>query len=499
MATERDALLSIQSKRSGTVFVVEETKKGLKGSRDLDLEGSRRVGGDAGSESVAVEELKAYSQRWYLLFLCCVGTLMQGMIWNNYGPIQLALDPVLALSDQTVALLANWGPICFMVSFLPSAYLLARGIRVSMIVCMILLTVSCVAKSYTLDNPAATALIHIGQVFNGLAGPLAMSMGPTLSASWFPLNERVTATALVSVFNYIGVSLSFVVGPLLVKEHAGRITGQDQLDISWSYFAYMWGQSVICIVVLFASIFYFPNTPPTAPTQTASHSRETFGTGIKKVLKCKQFWIVAVAYGSLLGCFSGWSAYLLPNVKHYLPPESAQKEVGWLGFYSNMAGCLVGILVSAIADKLHGAMTRLLQVGCFAAGAFTFWFTYICQFKEEGDRGVHTSIYISAILLGMFSNSTIPLFYEAAVEVTYPVDEGTGTTVLTSLNNIFCLLYLIMPSIIKGNVWVNWALFGACLLSFLLMLLFRGELKRSNIDRGEDSAEGDMETQRRDT
>ena len=54
--------------------------------------------------------------------------------------------------------------------------------------------------------------INIAQCLNGLAGPVCMGGPPVLSALWFPIHERTTATAFQTVFNYLGVGLSFIIG-----------------------------------------------------------------------------------------------------------------------------------------------------------------------------------------------------------------------------------------------------------------------------------------------
>lgn len=59
-------------------------------------------------------------------------------------------------------------------------------------------------------------VIHGGQLLNGLAGPTIMSAGPYLSTTWFAPDQRATATAVASLFCYLGGAASFVVGPLVV-------------------------------------------------------------------------------------------------------------------------------------------------------------------------------------------------------------------------------------------------------------------------------------------
>ena len=60
-------------------------------------------------------------------------------------------------------------------------------------------------------------LIHTGQFFNDLAAPVAMGAPPLVSSTWFPPNQRATATAISSLTSYVGISISFGVGPFVLN------------------------------------------------------------------------------------------------------------------------------------------------------------------------------------------------------------------------------------------------------------------------------------------
>ena len=60
-------------------------------------------------------------------------------------------------------------------------------------------------------------LIHTGQFLNDLAAPVAMGAPPLVSSTWFPPNQRATATAISSLMSYVGISVSFGVGPFVLN------------------------------------------------------------------------------------------------------------------------------------------------------------------------------------------------------------------------------------------------------------------------------------------
>ena len=74
------------------------------------------------------EKFKVYKRRWYILlgfFLCSAAN---GMKWNTWGPIQGTSQVVFGWSDTTITLLAAWGPIAFILVFLPVSWLMdAKG------------------------------------------------------------------------------------------------------------------------------------------------------------------------------------------------------------------------------------------------------------------------------------------------------------------------------------------------------------------------------------
>jgi len=56
------------------------------------------------------------------------------------------------------------------------------------------------------------SFICLGQFCNGLAGSVTQVIPTTLSKTWFPSNERTTATAIAVVANAAGAVMAFTLG-----------------------------------------------------------------------------------------------------------------------------------------------------------------------------------------------------------------------------------------------------------------------------------------------
>ena len=80
-------------------------------------------------------------------------------------------------------------------------------------------------------------------------------------------------------------------------------------------------------------------------------------------------------------------------------------------------------------------------------------------------------------------NAAIPLYFELAVEATYPVAEGLTTTGITLLQNAPCLAFLMLPMVPGlGTKWMNWALVGACFVATLVVVPLAEPSRRLAVD-----------------
>lgn len=78
-------------------------------------------------------------------------------------------------------------------------------------------------------------------------------------------------------------------------------------------------------------------------------------------------------------------------------------------------------------------LTRLLKL------IFVFFLLHFAS-------GFAAILYTSCILVGIFINSSVPIFFELFIETVYPVPEGITCGVVTFLQNLFMGLLLVFLS-----------------------------------------------------
>ena len=129
-------------------------------------------------------------------------------------------------------------------------------------------------------------------------------------------------------------------------------------------------------------------------------------------------------------------------------------------------------------------------------GFFNCTFTFTRGGAErDGRRDFQKVLHFLLGLIGggVFINGTPPLFFELSVDVVFPIAEGLTTTLLTLLNNIAGLIFLLLPSIgieIEPT-WIVLATTGSCFIAFVSLTFGSNNylLKRSMVDDKEDDDE----------
>lgn len=206
-----------------------------------------------------------------------------------------------------------------------------------------------------------TGLITAGEFLISIAVPAVQNVGVlVLSATWFPPNERMTATAIATLASYLGSAASYVVGPNLVPDvEYGNITYQaghgidiDKLrrNMSQEHMhlllkridEYLLLEAVMIGILFFAVWIYFPAKPPSPPSLSSAAGRVEFIPGAKLLLRNRHFWLLLLVFSVSNGVNWGWSSV---QDLIFSGVGIDQKTAGWLGFWANVAS-LLGILFS---------------------------------------------------------------------------------------------------------------------------------------------------------
>ncbi|XP_061775391.1 solute carrier family 49 member 4 [Nerophis ophidion] len=322
---------------------------------------------------------RVFGRRWLVLALFSALALLQGMVWNFWGPIQNSAVRAFGFSKSDIAVLVLWGPVGFVPWLLFMWLMDKRGLRASLLLSAFFMLLGAVLRSIPLsDPPLRRWFIHGGQLLNGLAGPTIMCAGPFLSTTWFAPDQRATATAVASLFSYLGGAVAYVAGPLVVPAPNGTtaMTGSAWEQSMQDKIQLLLYAELAAIAVLFAAVLlYFPSRPPLPPSVAAASQRLSYRSSMCRLLSNLRFVMIALAYAVPTGVIAGWEGVLDMVLT---PARVSQVDAGWIGFWSMVGGCVFGVAMARFADSIRGMLKVILVLMLAGASLSSTWFTLTC-------------------------------------------------------------------------------------------------------------------------
>ncbi|BFZ22592.1 hypothetical protein BsWGS_25631 [Bradybaena similaris] len=441
-----------------------------------------------------------YKRRWYMLVMYSLFGFTQSAVWNTWGPISTTCEEAFGWTDETIAWLSNWGCVSFVAAGLFFPWLLdAKGLRWATLSSMLCITLGCACRVITSEPGPATILIHFGQMLNGLAGPIAMCAIPQISALWFPPNERVTATAIVTSINSFGVAVAFILGPYFVSggppdlgnsngttdstlltTESPNVTDARKQEERAAVMIYMYYECAWSVLLFIAILIYFPAKPKHPPCVSAALERVDYWPGLWSLRKKGYYQVIAITYGLSVGVLTSWGSVLNMNLRPL--HKVSENEAGWIGFHSIVGGCIAPLFVMRFADAFARRMkVFILIIYVLGSACFLALPLMLIDIIPYSRALLYTTIVGGTTLI----NVAVPMIFEVACELAYPCSEGAANGILTFLNNFVGLAYLAVFAIPNvGIMWMNWALFGFTVVCIPMIALIKGRFNRLEVDEG---------------
>ncbi|KAL4238027.1 Solute carrier 49 member 4 [Mactra antiquata] len=427
-----------------------------------------------------------YKRRWYILFVLSMCVTLQNAVWASWGPIAESAKFVYGWDTTMIFVITNCGNIGVLLPVFCTGHLVSsKGIRLSMVLCSFLLAFGTGLKVIPKYDTIGTVFVGAGQFFNGLAGSITQIIPSVISETWFPSNERATATAIGVISNSLGSIVAFMLGPNIVMEPNRSIVvnyTEHDLDEKQKVQHQIWELAIIEFGVgaalFIVTLIYFPSKPPSPPSISAKEDRVTFNTGICSSIARKPLVLIAA-----MSCAVPWAVYgnwmgLISVNFHDI--GISQSQAGWFGFYASIVGVVFGIIVGRIADKFPRQLKLIVVFFFVLALLDSIWIT--CMRNGYISRST-VLLAVSIGILGASFNACLPLCYEMACENGYPIHEGIVGTIISLEINLTAVIFLLMkfiPGI--GVVWMNWVLIGVVLYGILCLLCMKEKYHRTEVD-----------------
>jgi MFS family permease len=343
------------------------------------------------------ENYKLYGYRWVVLAVFMFINLTIQMLWITYAPITGPAAAYYGVTDLQIGLLAMTFMIAFIPLSIPVSWVIdTYGFRLAVGIGAALMGVFGLLRGFA---GADYSLVLWSTVGIAIAQPFLLNAWTTVPAKWFPLDGRATAVGMVTLANLVGTALGMVLTPILIE------------SMSISTVQLIFGAAAAFSSVLF--LLLARETPPTPPCPPGQETRALMLDGLKHALRIKPFWLYLFASFIGLGIFNGLTTWVEAIIR---PRGFTPNDAGTLGALMIAGGLLGAILLPALSDKQHKRQ-RYLMIAFVGAIPGLLGLT----FASSG-----ALLFGSAVLLGFFLVSAMPIGMQYAAEITYPTPEGTS-------------------------------------------------------------------------
>jgi MFS family permease len=343
------------------------------------------------------EKYKLYGYRWVVLAVFMFINLTIQMLWITYAPITGPAAEFYGVSDLQIGLLAMTFMIAFLPLSIPVSWVIdTYGFRVAVGIGAALMGIFGLLRGFA---GADYTLMLWSTIGIAVAQPFLLNAWTTVPAKWFPVDGRATAVGMVTLANLVGTALGMVLTPILIE------------SMSIANVQLIYGGITAFSSLLF--IILARETPPTPPRPPGEETRALMLDGLKHAVTIKPFWFYLIASFIGLGIFNGLTTWIEAIIR---PRGFTPTDAGTLGALMIAGGLVGAIVLPALSDKQHKRQ-RYLMIAFVGAIPGLLGLT----FATSG-----TLLFGSAILLGFFLVSAMPIGMQYAAEITYPTPEGTS-------------------------------------------------------------------------
>lgn len=343
------------------------------------------------------EQYKVYGYRWVVLGVFMFINLTIQMLWITYAPITGPAAEFYGVSDLQIGLLAMTFMIAFIPLSIPVSWVIdTYGFRVAVGIGAALMGIFGLLRGFAGSDYTLVLWSTIGIA---ISQPFLLNAWTTVPAKWFPVDVRATMVGMVTLANLIGTALGMILTPILVE------------SMSIADVQLLFGGIAAFSSVLF--ILLAREAPPTPPCPPGQETRALMLDGLKHAFTIKPFWFYLIASFIGLGIFNGLTTWVEAIIR---PRGFTPNDAGTLGALMIVGGLVGAIVLPALSDKQQKRQ-RFLMIAFVGAIPGLLGLT----FAESG-----VLLFGSAILLGFFLVSAMPIGMQYAAEITRPTPEGTS-------------------------------------------------------------------------
>ncbi|KAG0274371.1 hypothetical protein BGZ95_009858 [Linnemannia exigua] len=376
---------------------------------------------------------RTYKARYFGLFAVVLLNIATTFVWLTYSSVPEAAASYLNCSSFLVSVTSILYFFAFIVMAPVSGWMFEkRGIKKSLLFGAGIQVLGAwlryfghFVESTPENNTGRLVLTLLGQVIAAGAQPFFMNLPTKFAAVWFSEDGRTTATMIGTVSNASAAAMAQLIIPIITDNEKPETMPHSVLF------------TAVLSIVSIIPVFFVADRPPTPPSPSAAEAlqqtvEEPFHISLKKVGTNKQFLLLLLVFGSLVGIFNSVTSLLATFTAPY---GYTSKQAGYLGAGMVLAGLLGAAVSGPLVDR-----TKQYKTVCKTAVpiASACVIAFVFAVRKDFFGGMMALL----IIAGFTAFAALPAALELAVEITYPVTPASSTSILWAFGQLVAVIML---------------------------------------------------------
>jgi sugar phosphate permease len=258
-------------------------------------------------------------------------------------------------------------------------------------------------------------IIFISQLGLAVAQPFVMNAMTKVSAKWFPMDERATATGLAALSQYVGIIIALAVTPFIFKAYAMK----GMLMI----------YGISSVVAAIAFLVFIKDSPPTPSSEYHDEDTVTVFAGINRMFKHRDMILLLILFFFGLGMFNAVTTW----IEQILSPRGFNSEqAGLIGGVMMIGGIIGAVILPLLSDKLRKRKPLLILTMIGIAPGLV-GLTFATGFPM---------LLVSGFILGFCIMSAGPIGFQYGAEISYPTPESSSQGMLLLAGQISGIIFI---------------------------------------------------------
>lgn len=356
---------------------------------------------------------QVYRYRWMVLFVFALLNIVIQIHWISFASITSEAAAFYRVTALNVGFLSMLFMIVYIFVSIPASFVIdTYGIKIGIGTGAALIAVFALVKGIFAESFTAIALSQTGLA---IAQPFILNAYTRLSAKWFPLEERATATGIASLAQYAGIIIALAATPFLV--HAYSIPGVMM----------MYGAASVAVALAF--IIFMKEEPPTPPCNEGEEVRYSVKEGLKHIIKLPHMRLVLLLFFIGLGMFNAVTTW----IEQILEPRGFNSEQAGIVGAAMMVGGIIGAVVLPFLSDRYRKRTVFLTLCMALVIPGLAGLTFARNF---------TLLSAASFILGFFIMSAGPIGFQYAAEISHPAPESSSQGLLLLAGQVSGVLFI---------------------------------------------------------